>query len=76
MTKDNDHWSIEPHCRTLEGLVKGQFSVHLDPIFSIPLDCIVIDELHLLLRIMDVLLRAVVLECHELDLKVLNIYCK
>ncbi|XP_077863939.1 uncharacterized protein LOC100367812 [Saccoglossus kowalevskii] len=70
MSKHNDFWNEPPHCRDLDSLIrlKGDFSIYQDPLFNIPLKNVAVDELHLLLRIMDILIRAVVLECHELDL--------
>lgn len=39
----------------------------LPPLINIPLDCVVLDELHLLLRIMDVLIRNLVLYADSED---------
>lgn len=73
MSKPEEYYSSGPMARKLEELTgenskKGQnyCSIH-KPLLKIPLDHIVADELHLLLRITDVLLRNVISEVMDWD---------
>lgn len=55
--------------RTLDELKKkvGQYGVIHPPLFDVPLDFVVIDELHLLLRIMDILIANLINEAEQID---------
>ena len=73
MSKPDDYYSKAPMGRTLENLKqekkkseKNYCSIH-KPLLKLHLDHIVADELHLLLRITDVLLRNVIMEVMEWD---------
>jgi hypothetical protein len=50
-----------------EDVVKNDFGVRAQPVVSIEHDHIIIDELHLLLRICDKLLRNLILDTKTLD---------
>lgn len=53
--------------RSMAGKKKDHFSCEWEPLLNIDLDHVVLDELHLLLRIMDVLIRDLILDAQEWD---------
>lgn len=62
MSKPDDYYDCHPQCRTLEDLkkwykkeVKKNFCCVHPPLLDIPLNHVVLDGLHLLLRVTDVL---------------------
>ena len=72
MSKPDLHWQHE-NARTLDSIVqalteKEKLGVKNLPLLEIPLDHVIIDELHLLLRITDVLLRCVINQAIESDI--------
>ena len=70
MDKDIDYYNSVPMKRTLQEIInmalkKGaqdKFSCDHKPLINIDLDHVVLDELHLLLRVMDVLLNNIIQE--------------
>ena len=69
MSKPDDFYNVEPQARKLEELGKqscGYCSVH-PPLLNIQLSHIVAGELHLLLRITDVMLKNLILDVKECD---------
>jgi hypothetical protein len=71
MTKPLDFYHTRGMQRTLhnlkEDVVKNDFGVRAQPLVSIEPEHIIIDELHLLLRICDKLLRNLILDTNTLD---------
>ena len=74
MSKPDDYYDCHPQCRTLEDLKewckkkgKNNFCCVHPPLLDIPLDHVVLDELHLLLRVTDVLTRNIMDEMIEWD---------
>ena len=69
------HYNSDPHRRTLEeiiklaGLKKDNYCCVNDPLLSIDLDHIILDELHLLLRVTDVLINNLIDDFLEMDKK-------
>ena len=62
MSKQDDYYDCHPQCRTLEDLKewckkkgKNNFCCVHSPLLDIPLEYVVLDKLHLLLRVTDVL---------------------
>ncbi len=70
-TKPLSYYNSCPQKRTVEELTstytKNEYNAVRKPLLKIPLDHVVIDELHLLLRVTDVLLRNIVDECTQWD---------
>ena len=72
-----DHYNTPPLLRTLEEMTKmshkkgtqEKYSCEHEPLLKVELDHVVLDELHLLLRIMDVLINNLVKEAVEWDKK-------
>ncbi|XP_028394773.1 uncharacterized protein LOC114518936 [Dendronephthya gigantea] len=77
MDKDLDYYNSAPLKRTLEEVItmankkgaKDKFSCDNEPLIKIDLDHVVLDELHLLLRVMDVLLNNIIQETIAWDKK-------
>ncbi|KAJ7384006.1 hypothetical protein OS493_024017 [Desmophyllum pertusum] len=77
MEFDLDHYNTPPLVRTQEEMTKmsqkkgtqDKYSCENEPLLKIELDHVVLDELHLLLRIMDVLINNLVREAVEWDKK-------
>ena len=71
------HYNTPPLLRTLEEMTKmshkkgtqEKYSCEHEPLLKVELDHVVLDELHLLLRIMDVLINNLVKEAVEWDKK-------
>ena len=72
-----DHYNTPPLLRTLEEMTKmsqkkgtqEKYSCQHEPLLKVELDHVVLDELHLLLRVMDVLINNLVKEAVEWDKK-------
>ena len=72
-----DHYNTPPLLRALEKMTKmaqnkgkqEKYSFEHEPLLNIDLDHVVLDELHLLSRIMDVLINNLVIEVVEWDKK-------
>jgi hypothetical protein len=60
MDKDLDYYNSHPLQHTLEEETADKFSCGNEPLIKIDLDHVVLDELHLLLRVMDVLLNNII----------------
>jgi hypothetical protein len=60
MDKDLDYYNSHPLQHTLEEATADKFSCGNEPLIKIDLDHVVLDELHLLLRVMDVLLNNII----------------
>lgn len=74
MSKDGDFYNSPPLARTLDEIKQmapmksGQnFGCVHQPLLNVPLDHIILDELHLLLRITDILLENVIEDAMEWD---------
>ncbi|XP_028405265.1 uncharacterized protein LOC114527775 [Dendronephthya gigantea] len=72
MSKPMDFW--ENHdCRSLKDIqdcaVKNRFSCQHKPLLEVKLENVVLDELHLMLRITDILTKSLVNEALEWDFK-------
>lgn len=72
MTKPLAFWESQ-HGRSIEDIQKcaldGTFSCQFQPLLDIKLENVVIDELHLMLRITDVLTKSLINEALEWDVK-------
>lgn len=70
-----DHYNSFPHTRTLDEIInlagkrKDNFCCENEPLIFIDLDHVILDELHLLLRITDVLINNLIEDVLELDKK-------
>lgn len=79
MSKPGDYYCKPPMSHTLEEVIKyakagkREYCCIHEPLINVPLDHIILDELHLLLRITDVLLSNLIEDAMELDDKEDNI---
>jgi hypothetical protein len=73
MSYNQTYYNAHPLKRTLEeirnmaGKKKDNYSCQRHPLLDIDLDHVVLDELRLLLRIMDVLIKNLILDAKEWD---------
>lgn len=71
MSKPENHYNESPNAFTLDDIKKfaskQQYCCKNMPLLDVPLDHIVLDELHLLLRITDTLLSNIIEDAIELD---------
>ncbi len=62
---DEHHWEQSKYRRKLDKI--GKYNQVHEPLLHVDLDHIVIDELHLLLRVGGLLVRNIVMDAHDLD---------
>ncbi|XP_028410462.1 uncharacterized protein LOC114533075 [Dendronephthya gigantea] len=72
MSRLQNYWETQ-HGRSIEDIkecaLKGHFSCQFQPLLNIKLENVVLDELHLMLRITDVLTKSLINQALEWDIK-------